>query len=160
MKTLKDLFEQQLKVLYSCENQLIKELTKIQKAANDPELKQTLDKHFEETKIHKERLEEVFEELGVKPTGGDCQAMKGLIKEVKDIIDEKGSNEVKDAGLIAATQRLEHYEISGYGTVVRYAKELGHNEIASILQKTLDEEHKADASLNEMAENRINVKAM
>ena len=160
MKTLKDLFEQQLKVLYSCEKQLIQELPKIQKAAHDPELKETLDKHCEETKIHKERLEEVFKELGVKATGEDCVAMKGLIKEVKEVIAEKGGDEVKDAGLIAATQRLEHYEISGYGTVVRYAKELGHTKIASKLQKTLDEEHKADAILNEMAENRINVKAI
>lgn len=105
-------------------------------------------------------MEEVCEELDIKLTGEDCIAMKGLIKEAPGMIDEKADKEVMDAGLIAEAQRVEHYEISGYGTVVRYVKELGHTKIASILQKTLDKEHKADASLNEMAENRINVKAM
>lgn len=160
MKKLEDLFEHQLKDLYSAENQLIKALPKMQKAAHDIKLKKVFEDHLEETKIHKKRLEEVCEELDIKPTGENCKAMKGLIEEAQGMIDEKAEKEVKDAGLIAEAQRVEHYEISGYGTVVRYAKELGHTKIASKLQKTLDEEHKADATLNEMAENRLNVKAI
>lgn len=160
MKKLEDLFEHQLKDLYSAENQLLTALPKMVKAANDAELKNAFEKHLEETKTHKKRLEEVCEELDIKPTGEDCVAMKGLIKEAQAMIDEKADKEVKDAGLIAEAQRVEHYEIAAYGTVVRYAKELGHRKIADKLQKTLDEEHKADATLNEIAENRINAKAI
>jgi ferritin-like metal-binding protein YciE len=160
MKKLKDLFEHQLKDLYSAETQLIKALPKMHKAANDPKLKKAFEDHLEETKEHKQRLEEVCQELDIKPTGENCKAMKGLIEEAQGMIDEKADKEVKDAGLIAEAQRVEHYEISGYGTLVRFAKELGHTKIASKLQKTLDEEYKADATLNEMAEKRLNVKAM
>jgi ferritin-like metal-binding protein YciE len=160
MKKLEDLFKHQLKDLYSAENQLLKALPKMQKAAYDTKLKKAFEDHLEETKNHKIRLEEVCKELDIKPTGENCKAMKGLIEEAQGMIDEKADREVKDAGLIAEAQRVEHYEISGYGTLVRYAKELGHTKIASKLQKTLDEEHKADATLNEMAENRLNVKAI
>jgi ferritin-like metal-binding protein YciE len=160
MKKLEDLFEHQLKDLYSAENQLIKALPKMQKAASDSKLKKAFEDHLEETKNHKVRLEEVCEELDIKPTGENCKAMKGLLEEAQGMIDEKADKEVKDAGLIAEAQRVEHYEISGYGTVVRYAKELGHTKIAAKLQKTLDEEHKADATLNDMAEKRLNVKAI
>jgi len=160
MKKLEDLFEHQLKDLYSAENQLIKALPKMQKAAHDSELKKAFEKHLEETKTHKKRLEEVCEELDIKPTGENCKAMKGLIEEAQGMIDEKADKEVKDAGLIAEAQRVEHYEISGYGTLVRYAKELGHTKIASKLQKTLDEEYKTDDVLTALAEKRLNVKAI
>lgn len=160
MKNLKDLFEHQLKDLYSAETQLIEALPKMQKNATDEKLKKAFEKHLEETKEHKKRLEEVCEELGVKPTGEECKAMKGLIKEAESFIKEDAEDDVKDAGLIAEAQRVEHYEISGYGTVIRYAKELGHEKIAKKLAKTLEDEYKTDENLNKMAEGRLNRKAI
>lgn len=160
MKTLEDLFEHQLKDLYSAENQLIKALPKVSKKANDSKLKKAFDNHLEETKEQKKRLEEVCETLGFSPKGETCKAMKGLIKETESFMEEAKSKEVMDAGLIAEAQRIEHYEISGYGTAVRYAKELGHKEVAAKLQKSLDEEYNADGKLDELAENRLNKKAI
>lgn len=159
MKDLKELFEHQLKDLYSAETQLIKALPKMAENANDQKLKDAFESHLEETKEHKERLSEICEELGIKPTGETCKAMKGLIEEAEEFLKEDASEEVRDAGLIADAQRVEHYEISGYGTVVRYAKELGHKDIAKKLQKTLDEEYDADNKLDKLAESRLNEKA-
>lgn len=159
MKNLKDLFEHQLKDLYSAENQLVEALPKMQKNANDDKLKKAFEKHLKETEGHIKRLEEITKELGIKPTGETCKAMKGLIKEAESFLEEDTEKEVRDAGLIAEAQRVEHYEISGYGTAVRFAKELGHDDIAKKLQKTLDEEYKADDVLTEMAEDRLNRKA-
>lgn len=159
MKNLEDLFEHQLKDLYSAESQLIKALPKMQKKANDAKLKQAIEKHLEETKEHKNRLKEVCDELGIKPTGEECKAMKGLIEEAESFLEEDAENDVRDAGIIAEAQRVEHYEISGYGTVIRYAKELGHDNVAKTLQKTLDEEYKTDQNLTKMAEGRLNRKA-
>lgn len=160
MKKLEDLFEHQLKDLYSAENQLTKALEKMAKNAEDSELKKAFEDHLEETKEHKKRLEEICDELGFDPSGETCKAMEGLIKEAESFLKEDTSKEVKNAGLIAEAQRVEHYEISGYGTVVRYAKELGHDQIAKKLQKTLDEEYSADEKLNKLAERRLNEKAM
>ena len=160
MRNLEDLFEHQLKDLYSAETQLIAALPKMAKAANDPKLREAFEGHLEETKTHKKRLQEVCDDLDIKPTGEECKAMKGLIKEAQSMIEEDAEKEVKDAGLIADAQRVEHYEISGYGTLVRFAKELGHKDIAKKLQKTLDEEYKADEKLNKMAEKRLNKKAV
>lgn len=159
MKNLEDLFQHQLKDLYSAESQLIKALPKMQKKASDEKLKKAIEKHLEETKEHKERLKEVCDELGIKPTGEECKAMKGLIEEAESFLEEDADEDVKDAGIIAEAQRVEHYEISGYGTVIRYAKELGHDKIAKKLAKTLDEEYKADQDLNKMAEGRLNREA-
>lgn len=159
MKDLKDLFEHHLKDLYSAESQLIKALPKMAKKAQDKKLKKAFEDHLEETKEHKERLSEICKELGFKATGETCKAMKGLIEEAEDFLKEDASEDVRDAGLIADAQRVEHYEISGYGTVVRYAKELGHKEVASKLQKTLDEEYNADKKLNKLAESRLNKEA-
>lgn len=159
MKKLEDLFEHQLKDLYSAESQLLKALPKMAKAATDKKLKEAFEKHLKETEEQKTRLEEISKELGIKPAGEECKAMKGLIKEAEDFLKEDAEDEVRDAGIIADSQRIEHYEISGYGTLVRYAKELGHKAIATKLQKTLDEEYKADESLNKLAEGRINKKA-
>lgn len=159
MKNLEDLFEHQLKDLYSAENQLIKALPKMQKKASDEKLKQAIEKHLEETKEHKNRLKEVCDELGIKPTGEECKAMKGLIEEAESFLEEDAEDDVRDAGIIAEAQRVEHYEISGYGTVIRYAKELGHDKAAKTLQKTLDEEYKTDQNLTKMAEGRLNEKA-
>lgn len=159
MKNLQDLFEHQLKDLYSAESQLIKAMPKMQKKAKDEKLKQALEKHLEETKEQKNRLKEVCSELGIKPTGEECKAMKGLIEEAESFLKEKADDDVMDAGIIAEAQRIEHYEISGYGTAVRYAQELGHKEIAKKLKLTLDEEWKTDQDLNKMAEGRLNREA-
>lgn len=159
MKNLQDLFEHQLKDLYSAESQLLKALPKMQKSASDEKLKKAFEKHTKETEEHKKRLEEVCEELGIKPTGEECKAMKGLIEEAESFIKEKADDDVKDAGLIAEAQRVEHYEISGYGTVIRYAKELGHDKIVKKLVKTLNEEYKTDEDLNKLAEGRLNREA-
>lgn len=159
MKNLEDLFEHQLKDLYSAESQLVDALPKMIKASHDSKLKKAFEGHLEETKDHKKTLEEICKELSIKPTGEECKAMKGLVKEAESMIDEKADPDVKDAGLIAEAQRVEHYEISGYGTAVRFAKELGHDSIAKKLQKTLDEEYNADKKLNDLAEKRLNEKA-
>lgn len=159
MKKLEDLFQHQIQDLYSAESQLIEALPKMAKASHNDKLKKAFEKHLEETKEHKNRLEEVAKEIGFKPNGEECKAMKGLIKEAESFLKEDAEEDVRDAGIIAESQRVEHYEISGYGTVVRYAKELGHKEAAKKLQKTLDEEYKADENLNKMAEGRINKKA-
>ncbi|KJJ37308.1 YciE/YciF ferroxidase family protein, partial [Aequorivita vladivostokensis] len=156
---LEELFEHQLKDLYSAEDQLTKALPKMVKNAHNSKLKKAFEDHLEETKEHKARLEEICDELDIDPKGETCKAMKGLIKEAEDFLDEVKDPEVKDAGMIAEAQRVEHYEISGYGTAVRYAKELGHDSIAKKLQKTLDEEYQADETLNDLAEDRLNRKA-
>ncbi|MGB3773773.1 MAG: ferritin-like domain-containing protein [Leeuwenhoekiella sp.] len=160
MKTLEDLFQHQLKDLFSAENQLLAALPKMVEAAHDSKLKQAFKDHLKETEGQKKRLEEVAEELGIKPTGEECKAMKGLIKEAQSFLEEDAEPAVRDAGLIAEAQRIEHYEISGYGTVIRYAKELGHDAIAKKLHKTFEEEENADKSLSKLAENRLNKKAI
>ncbi len=159
MKNLEELFEHQLKDLYSAEDQLTAALPKMAKKAKDAKLKKAFEDHLEETKEHKKRIEEVCNELDIDPKGETCKAMKGLIKEAEDFLDEAKDDDVLNAGMIAEAQRVEHYEISGYGTAVRYAKELGHTAIAKKLQKTLDEEYNADKTLNDLAEKRLNAKA-
>lgn len=160
MKTLKDLFEHQLKDLFSAEIQLIDALPKVANKANDSELKKAFENHLEETKGQKKRLQEICDELEISSKGETCKAMKGLISETESFIEEASNNEIMDAGLIAETQRIEHYEIAGYGTAVRYAKELGYDNIASKLQETLDEEYDANNKLNKLAENKLNKKAV
>lgn len=160
MKNLNELFEHQIKDLYSAETQLIEALPKMKSNANDNGLKEAFENHLAETKKQKLRLEEICEELNIKPTGEKCKAMEGLIKEAEGFIEEAEDHDVMDAGLIAEAQRIEHYEISGYGTAVRYAKELGHTDIAEKLQETLDEEYGADEILDELAEGRLNKEAM
>lgn len=159
MKDLNELFEHQLKDLYSAEDQLTKALPKMVKNAKDTKLKKAFEDHLEETKEHKKRLKEICDDLDIDPSGETCKAMKGLIKEAEDFLDEVKDDDVKNAGMIAEAQRVEHYEISGYGTAVRYAKELGHDDVAKKLQKTLDEEYNADKKLNDLAEKRLNDKA-
>ncbi len=160
MKNLKELFEHQLKDLYSAEKQLIAALPKMKSNASDSKLKDAFGHHLDETKNQKKRLEEICKEIGIDPNGEKCKAMEGLIKEAEGFIDEADDDDVMDAGLIAEAQRVEHYEISGYGTAVRYAKELGHKKIADKLQETLDEEYAADQKLDELAEGRLNKKAI
>jgi ferritin-like metal-binding protein YciE len=160
MKSLEDLFEHQLKDLYSAESQLVVALPKMVENATDIRLKQAFENHLEETKAQKNRLEKICNTLQITPNEETCKAMKGLIKEAESFIEEAEDAELMDAGLIAEAQRVEHYEISGYGTAVRYAKELGHRDIAKKLQVTLDEEYDADNKLDELAESRLNRKAI
>ncbi len=159
MKNLQDLFEHELKDLYSAEKQLTEALPKMVKAATDSKLVQAFSDHLEETKEHLQRVDDICRELGVNPGNTKCDAMEGLIEEGEGMIKEDAPGDVKDAGLIASAQRVEHYEISGYGTAVRFAKELGHDKIAAELQKTLDQEYKADQHLDDLAEGRLNRKA-
>lgn len=160
MKNLNELFEHQLQDLYSAEDQLIEALPKMVKNANNGKLKKAFENHLEETKNHKMRLEEICEKLDIKSNGEKCKAMAGLIKEAEGFIGEAKSDEVMDAGLIAEAQRVEHYEISGYGTAVQYAKQLGYPEIAKELNKTLNEEYGANDKLTKLAESRLNEEAI
>ncbi|CAM4147620.1 YciE/YciF ferroxidase family protein [Zobellia nedashkovskayae] len=160
MKTLNDLFEYQLKDLYSAETQLLAALPDIMEHANDEGLKQVFENQLEDTKEQKSRIENICDELSISPTGETCQAMKGLIKEAKHFIEEVENDEVMDVGLVAEIQRVQHYEISGYGSAVRFAKELGLRKIAKTLQKTLNEEYDADDTLEKFAETRLNKKAI
>src|SRR4030095_8233223 len=156
---LRDLYIDQLKDLYSAENQLIKALPRMAKAASNEELKQSFETHLEETRVHDKRIQKVMEKLGANPKGKKCKAMEGLIEEAKEVLEEDAEPEVLDAGLIAAAQRVEHYEIAGYGTVRSYAELLGDKEAARILQQTLDEEGKTDKLLTQLAESSINIEA-
>jgi ferritin-like metal-binding protein YciE len=159
MESLQDLFVDQLKDLYNAENQLIKALPKMAKAASNPELQQAFTTHLEETRKHAERIEQVLDKMGEKPKGKKCKAMEGLIEEGKEMMEEDADPEVMDAGLIAAAQRVEHYEIAGYGCVRTYAKLLGNEQAAKILQQTLDEEGNTDKKLTDLAESVINLEA-
>ena len=159
LSTLQDLWIEELRDLYSAENQLIKALPKMAKAATNDQLRQGFEKHLAETKVHAERLEQIFDKLGKSPKGKTCKAMKGLVEEGKEVMEEDMEDEVMDAALIAAAQRVEHYEIAGYGTVRAYAELLGDNQSAKLLQKTLDEEGATDKKLTALAESTINVEA-
>jgi ferritin-like metal-binding protein YciE len=159
MESLQDLFVDQLRDLYNAENQLVKALPKMAKAATTPQLAQAFEDHLEETKGHVARIEQIFERLGGSPKGKKCKAMEGLVEEGKEMIEADATPEVLDAGLIAAAQRVEHYEMAGYGCVRTYAKLLGDEQSAKLLQKTLEEEEAADEKLNNLAEKVINVQA-
>ncbi len=159
LETLHDLYLNELRDLYSAETQLIEALPLMADAATDPELKQAFTEHLEQTRVHAERLEEIFEGLGEKPGNETCDAMKGLIKEGGKMIDATGSDDVRDAGLIGAAQRVEHYEMAAYGTTRALAQRLGHRDAASLLQETLDEEGEADELLSSIAEGHVNDQA-
>jgi ferritin-like metal-binding protein YciE len=138
----------------------MKALPKMAKAASSEELKDAFEKHLEQTKGHVERLEQVFEELGEKPKGKTCRAMKGLIEEGSEILKEDGEDSVIDAGIIVAAQKVEHYEIAGYGSVRTFAHLLGQNKAAELLQTTLDEEAETNQLLNRLAESIVNPEAL
>lgn len=156
--TLREMFVEELKDLYNAENQLIKALPKMAKAASSADLKKAFESHLKETKMHVERLEQVFASLDEAAKGKRCKAMEGLVEEGAEWMDEDADPDVMDAGLIACAQRVEHYEMAGYGCVRTYAQVLGESKAASLLQKTLDEEGAADKKLTQLAE-RINVEA-
>ena len=159
LKTLEDLLHHELKDLYSAETQLLKALPKMAEAAENDDLRAAFEEHLQQTQGHVERLEEAGEILGKKLTGHTCKAMKGLIEEGEDLIAEDADPSVKDAGLIGAAQRVEHYEIAGYGTARTLAAQLGQDEIAELLEETLDEEKETDEKLTELAESTVNADA-
>ena len=158
MDSLKDLFLDELRDVYHAEGQLLKALPKMAKKAESPELKTAFETHTEETRLQKERLEEVFELFDEKPKTKVCKGMQGIVEEGKEMMEEDMDPDVMDAGLIAAAQRAEHYEIAVYGTLRTYAQLLGNNQAAKILQQILDEEGATDKKLNKLAE-KINVEA-
>jgi ferritin-like metal-binding protein YciE len=159
LDSLEKLYIDELRDLYNAENQLLKALPKMAKHASHQELKQAFETHLDQTKEHVERLDEIFEELDEKPTGKTCKAMKGLIEEGSEFLDADGDESVLDAALIAAAQRVEHYEIAAYGTVRTFANMLGENEAAELLQQTLNEEGETDKLLTGLAESVVNVEA-
>ena len=159
MNTLTELYVEQLKDLYSAETQILKALPKMTKAASHAELQRAFTRHRRETERQVERLERIFRELGKSPRGKKCVGMEGLIEEAQELLQEKPDPDVLDAGLIAAQQHVEHYEIAGYGCVRTYARVLGREEDVALLQQTLDEEKATDELLTQLAESSINVEA-
>lgn len=159
MDSLKDLYIDELKDLYNAENQLLKALPKMARKASAPELKRAFQEHLGQTERQVNRLEKIFKDLGEKPTGKTCKAMKGLVEEGKEIIEEKGDESVLDAALIGAAQKVEHYEIAGYGTARTFASLLGEEDAVTALQETLDEEAATDKKLTALAEGMVNVEA-
>jgi ferritin-like metal-binding protein YciE len=160
LDTLKTLYIDELRDLYNAESQLLKALPKMAKASSSEELQDAFEKHLEQTKTHVERLEEVFEEIGEKPKGKTCKAMKGLIEEGSEILHEDGEESVIDAGIILAAQKVEHYEIASYGSVRTFAQLLGKDRSADLLQTTLEEESEANELLNKLAEDIVNPEAL
>ena len=149
---LKELYIDELKDLYNAENQLVKALPKMAKAASSDELRQGFEEHLEQTKGHVQRLEKIFQALGESPKGKTCKGMQGLIEEGSEATEEDYENSVMDAALIGAAQRVEHYEIAGYGTVRSMAETLGEDNHVSLLEETLEEEKETDEKLTELAE--------
>lgn len=158
VNSLRELYTEQLRDLYDAENQIIKALPEMIDAATSPDLKEALNEHLEITKTQATRLQQIFEELGEKAKGETCKGMKGVIQEGSDLVDEIEDDDTRDAGIIAAAQRVEHYEMSGYGTARTFANLLGEDDAAQLLQQTLDEEKEADQKLTSLAE-EINVSA-
>lgn len=152
METLEDLLEEQLQDLFSAENQLLKALPKMAKRASSPKLKKAFERHTEETRKQVERLRDVAERLEIKLSGKTCKAMQGLIEEGNEVLEEDGDGPVIDAALVAAAQRVEHYEISAYGTVRAMAEQLGETQVAKLLDRTLKEESATDEKLTKISE--------
>lgn len=160
MRSLRDFYLQELSDLYSAENLLVKALPKMARAASAQELQQAFREHLEQTERHVERLDEIFEKLGEKPKRKKCKAMEGLIEEGQELMKEDAEDAVRDAALIAAAQKVEHYEIASYGCARAYARMLGEEDAAELLQETLDEEGETDKRLTGLAEGMINQEAL
>jgi ferritin-like metal-binding protein YciE len=159
IKTMEELFVDELKDLYDAEKQIIKALPKMAKAASSEDLREAFQEHLDVTKRQVERLETIFSKLDDKPSGKKCAGMQGLIEEGQELISEGDESPVLDAGLIAAAQKVEHYEIAGYGTARTHAELLGNREAARLLEQTLQEEKRTDEKLTELAENLVNQEA-
>ena len=159
LATLHDLMVHELKDLYSAERQLVQALPKMSKNATSDQLRTAIDNHLAETEEHVTRLEQVLESLGESPRGQKCDGMQGLIEEGKKLLKEEADPDVMDAGIIVSAQKVEHYEIASYGAVCEYARMMGHTEALQLLEQTLEEEKKADQTLNALAEGGINALA-
>jgi ferritin-like metal-binding protein YciE len=159
MGTLHEAFVEELRDTYDAEKQLTKALPKMAKAANSPELKEAIENHLEETRQQVQRLEQVFAAIEEKARGKHCEGIAGIIEEGQSVMQEEYDEATADALLIAAAQRAEHYEMAAYGTLVAWARAMGHDDAADLLQETLDEEKAADERLNELAEGGINEQA-
>jgi ferritin-like metal-binding protein YciE len=160
VKSVNDLLIDELQDIYHAEKQLVKALPKMAKKAKSDQLRQAVEHHLEETKGHVQRLEQVFEKLDAKPRAKKCEAMEGLIEEAEELMGEIATPEVLDAAMIAAAQKVEHYEIASYGTLSTLAEELGHTEAARLLDQTLSEEKAADQKLNQIALSGVNKSAL
>jgi ferritin-like metal-binding protein YciE len=158
MSNLEDVFTDEIKDIYSAENQIIKALPKMAKASNG-ELRSAFEQHLEQTRTHAQRIEQVCQELNITPKGKKCAGMEGLISEGSEVLDTSGSEEARQAALIGAAQRVEHYEIAAYGTARTHARQLGYSNAADLLGQTLDEEKRTDDRLTEIAESRVNEEA-
>jgi ferritin-like metal-binding protein YciE len=157
---LEELLIDELKDIYNAENQIVKALPKMARAASSPDLRRAFERHLEETRRQVERLDQIGEQLEVKLTGKKCHGMEGLIEEGREIMSEDLEAPARDAGLIGAAQKVEHYEIAAYGTARAHAEMLGYTKIARLLQQTLNEEGATDKKLTQLAENIINVEAV
>jgi ferritin-like metal-binding protein YciE len=160
VKSVQDLLIDELRDIYHAEKQLVKALPKMAKASKSDKLRQAIEHHLEETKGQVDRLEQVFDKLDTRTRGKTCEAMEGLIEEAKEMMEEIKTPEVLDVALIAAAQKVEHYEIASYGSVCALAEALGQNEVAQLLNQTLDEEKQADQKLNQIALSEVNKTAM
>lgn len=156
VKTVQDLFVEELRDIYSAEKQLTKALPRMAKAATAPELKRCFELHLEQTKGQIERLDQVFEQLDMAKRAKKCEAMEGLIEEARSTMEEIEDKSVLDVGMIVNAQKVEHYEIAGYGSLVALASQLGHKEIAGLLEQTLNEEKETDQKLNQVALSVVN----
>jgi ferritin-like metal-binding protein YciE len=159
IKTMDDLFRHQLRDIYYAEKQITKALPEMIKNASDQQLKQGFQTHLRETETHVKRLDQVFELLGKKASGVDCPAIDGIIDEAEEVTGEVENKNVLDAALIAAAQAVEHYEMTRYGTLIAWAKQLGHSNVVPLLNQTLEEEKATDQKLTTMAEAQVNRKA-
>lgn len=159
VRSMNDLFLHTLRDIYYAEKKIYKNLSKMARNASSPELKQAFQKHYEETDQQIDRLETIFEKIGVSPRALRCEAMDGILAEAKDLMDEADSQDVCDAGMIASAQTVEHYEIARYGTLIAWADRLGNKEASDLLKETLEEEKKTDRLLTQLAEKEINEKA-
>ena len=159
INTLQDLYIEELRDIYNAESQLVKALPKVAQAATSDELRTAIEDHLEQTKEQIERLDQIFESLGTASKGKKCKAMEGLIEECNELLEEDIAESVLDAALIAACQRVEHYEIAVYGTLATFAKLLAREDDADLLGQTLDEEKEADEMLTDIAESTINAEA-
>jgi ferritin-like metal-binding protein YciE len=156
LENLEDLYLHELKDIYSAEKQLTKALPKLAKAASSEELKSAFEEHLKQTEGQIKRLDQIFERIGESSSGPKCEGMEGLLKEGETLLKEKASEEVLDAGIITAAQKVEHYEIASYGSLCTFAELLGHEEDAELLKETLGEEKETDEKLTELAESGVN----
>jgi len=159
LESIKDLYVSELKDLYDAEQQIIQALPKMAQAASSPELRSAFEEHLGQTRGQAQRLEQIFEMMGSKPARKRCKGIAGVLEEGEELLKEKAEPDVLDAGLICGAQKVEHYEIAGYGSVRTYAQLLGENEAARLLQQTLDEEGETDKKLTRLAEKGINREA-